>query len=305
MKKKGIMIGIFFLALLLPLISAGFLDKIFGKDVRESPQDFSVRVGNTPPTVTVQSIINPIIPAGSTGPVNIIFRASDNNGITTLVDSSIFIALNYSGGGESRAGTNANCIPTDIDSITREYNCNITLFYYDHSGIWGINASIRDTGDLQGKDDDNTTVVPELRAISFPAGTIGFGSVTPGQTNIASLLPTGLTNNGNYGLDGVANSLYVESTSLIGQTNGAYNIPANNFKAAGASVSDVCSVGGTNLVGTPTQTPIPSVVLPKGSLGTSFPTENVSYCLTLVPSGLLDQIYSTTASGGVAWQITI
>jgi hypothetical protein len=304
--KRGIMIfSILFLALLLPFASAGFLDKLFGKDVRESPQNFSVTVGNSAPTLDVQTIINPNIQPASTGSVNISFIATDNNGASTLNDSTLLISLNYPGGGEqTRTGTNANCVSNNINSTTKRYNCSVNMFYYDHVGSWTINVTLRDAGGLQGKDDDNTTLVPSLKSIAFSLGTIGLGSVAPGQTNITSLTNTTLTNNGNYDLNGGTQNLSINSTPLLGVSNQTYSIPANNFRASGSSVPNVC-LSGTTLIGTPIETAIPSVILSKGSPATPLPTENISYCLTLVPTGLIDQVYSTTASGGIAWDLRV
>jgi len=303
MKRGIILTAILFIALLLPFASAGWLGDLFKKDVQESPQDFNVTVGNAAPTVGVTSITNPIVPAGLTGPVTIVFIATDNNGVGTLNNDAVSLTLDSVEIGEqTRTGTFADCdVPTDVNSTTRQYSCEVVMYYYDHEGDWTINVSIQDSSGTEGYDDDNVTVVPPLQEIRFTTDLIAFGTVAPGQTNLASSAPTTITNEGNYELDGIINYLYVNSTPLIGQTDNSENISADSFKAASSSVGDVCT-SGTDLTGTPTADPIPSVILPKGSPGTPFPIEDINYCLISVPL-ISDQVYTTTV--GTPWEVTI
>ena len=201
--KRGI--TILFIAsifITLPFISAGLFD-FFKKDAQLSPQEARAQVGNA--DIIIQdpmvSITPPIITAGGTDPVNIVFRVKDNNGNADIDDSSLNINIDYSGGGETtRSGTIADCSTLDIGNNIREYDCNINMYYYDAAGTWNIVISISDLGTPTSSDtdSDDSFTVSQLKAIDPTPLTINFGNVVPAQTDIESLTPTTVENQGNF-----------------------------------------------------------------------------------------------------------
>ncbi len=155
----------------------------------------SVTVNNLPPSVTVnagQAITGQI--SGSTI-VHIVFNASDPNGAGDLNTSSASITLNKTG--NSPRTSSACVLESEIDANTRQYNCSITLWYFDEAGPWTINASIEDNTSNPAYDDSETVQVQVLDSVSMVAPSISF-SGTPGTDDIASSPePQQLNNTGN------------------------------------------------------------------------------------------------------------
>jgi len=300
MKRGIITLMTMFLVITLPFVSAGIFD-IFKKDPQLSPQEFSVTVGNVAPTITVISTINPIISAGGTDTVNLIFRIVDTNGNTDIDETTLAITLDFSGGGETtRAGTIVDCASQIIDANTKEYDCDVDIYYYDAAGAWDIDITADDQGGLTGQDNDDTFTVAQLKAVSLNSASISFGNVAPGQTDQPSTSPTTVTNEGNFNVPSLG--LTVQSAALIGLTNALETIPADRFKSADETVGVVCT-SGTELDGTAIA--IPNFILSKGSTITPLPTRDIQHCLDDVPASLSSQVYSTTGTGGTSWDIAI
>ncbi len=291
--KRGIIAFVLILSVI-SFTSAGIFD--WFKDPQLAPQNFSVTVGNAVPVVDI--VDNPgsiALNPSSTRPVSINFTAQDNNGISDLNDATVSISFDYSGGGEQRTGGIADCSTSDIDSYTREYICFIDMEFYDIAGIWDITVSIDDlAGPLTGTNNTESFTVGELKFISLTPPTISFGVVSPGQTNIAGG-DTTVTNDGNYDIQ--SNDLLIVSRALIGQTIATQNISGDDFASADQSEGDVCG-SGTSLDEND-QIPIPNFILSKGAAA----TRDVQHCLTSVPLGISDQVYST--EDYPAWEFNI
>lgn len=289
----------------LPFVSAGIFD-MFKKDVKLAPQEARTQVSNVAPEIQdpMQSITNPVPAAGGTDPVNIVFRVRDNNGNADIDDSTLTIDTDYSGGGEApRDGTILDCSVTPIGNNIKEYDCNIDIYYYDAAGIWDIVIYIEDSGGLSDTDNDDTFTVPELKAIDPTPATIDFGSVAPAQTDVVSQSPTTITNEGNFNIP-VDTGLELRASALIGLTTSTETIPVTSFRSADTSeAGTVCSIGGVAHDGT--YLAIPAFVLSKGSVATPLPTREIPHCLVIVPDPLSSQEYSTTGTGGQAWDFQI
>ncbi|MEM3113337.1 MAG: hypothetical protein QXI33_02845, partial [Candidatus Pacearchaeota archaeon] len=176
----------------------------------------------------------------------------------------------------------------------KTYTCIVTMQYYDAPGTW--NAQVRVDDQTPATAQSSTTfTLNQLISISNTAS-ISFGTVSPEQNDVISLIDTAITNNGN-----VASQLKIIAYNLKGVTNPLEEIPVTNFKAAGSSqAASVCTTG-TQLIHA-TSTTITSSNLPRGPTGSN--TETMRYCLD-VPGGISTQTYSTTATGGTQWQINL
>ncbi len=262
--KRGIIAFVLILSVI-SFTSAGIFD--WFKDPQLAPQNFSVTVGNAVPVVDI--VDNPgsiALNPSSTRPVSINFTAQDNNGISDLNDATVSISF-----------------------------CFIDMEFYDIAGIWDITVSIDDlAGPLTGTNNTESFTVGELKFISLTPPTISFGVVSPGQTNIAGG-DTTVTNDGNYDIQ--SNDLLIVSRALIGQTIATQNISGDDFASADQSEGDVCG-SGTSLDEND-QIPIPNFILSKGAAA----TRDVQHCLTSVPLGISDQVYST--EDYPAWEFNI
>jgi len=299
MRKKGVILSILLLAILIPFASAGFSDW-FKKNIQKSPQDVSVQVGNAIPVVTVVTTPGSVsLIAASTVQVPIEFTASDQNGRDDLVDSSVSISFDHQTLAEQRTGTFSDCTPSNIDTTTKRYDCIIDIEHYTGQGTWDITVSIGDGTDT-GTDNDDTFIIQLLKAIDVDPDTITFGSVIPGGP--AALGDnTQVFNEGNHNI--ATDELQITAQDLIGELFPTETIPADRFNSADQSEGDVCN-NGVSLVDN-TAISISNFILAKGTSGTPLPTRDVVHCLFDIPTGLSDQTYSALGTGGNQWEFTI
>jgi len=303
--KRGWIISILFLFVIIPIISAGFLDNLFKKDVRQAPQDVSVTVGNAVPEITINYIDSDqdnsvtLSPAATTS-VEIDFDVIDTNGYADINDSTVLISFDLDAGGETRTANFANCnAPTNDGLNTKYYTCYVDMEHYDAWGAWTATVSIDDfSGPATGQNTLSFTT-EQLKDISLIPATLNFGAVTPGQNDVLSTTPTTITNNGNYNI--ASNDLNIMGYALYG-ISGIENIPTSNFLSGDQSLGDICTQGEQLIEAT--NVPIPNFVLSKGTTSTPLPNRDVEHCMD-VPAGISSQIYSTTNPNGITWQITI
>jgi hypothetical protein len=298
--KRGIFIITIIAVLGISLVSAGFFD--YFRDIDLSPSadtDVSVTVGNVAPViVSVESISAVDLTPASTTDVTFTFVASDPNGVSDLDDSSATAEFTF--GSEPTRSDTDGCSFVSEASGERTYTCTITMQSYDAPGSWTVTVGISNlTGPLTTTDSLNTVTLNLLRDISINPITIGFPTVIQGGTDIVSSATTTITNNGNFVVptDG---DFEITAYDLPGVTTPSDKIPAANFNAAGSSESDVCGGATTTTLADSTATVISSAALARGDTGN---TEDIEYCITLVPAGIISQDYSTT--GGTAWSLSI
>ncbi len=316
MKKRfAVFVAVLMIITILPYASAGFFDiseieiseypknlniiKIFdifkritGKPITEQT-NVSVTVGNIAPVIfNVQTIPAVNLNEGTTKDVIFNFSASDGNGVADLNDASAFAVFNQS----IEPQRSGSCILVASTSSDKTYQCNVIMQYFDKSGGWGVNVSIKDLGGNYAENKSTSFSVNLLRGINITPNSIGFPVVSPGGTNILSSQDTFVTNNGNY-----EGTLDVTAYNLTGEITSSEQIPAGNFRTAGLSgASSVCTTG-TQLNDEGTTT-ITGSSLPRGAAGSN--AENITYCLTLVPTGISTQTYSTNGAGSQAWVIS-
>lgn len=295
MKKEAIILALLIISF--PLVSASLLD--WFKDIMKSPSqdtEIKVRIGNVAPVITnIQSILDvDLNPSPSTTDVIFTFSARDKNSVNDLNDATASAQFTKSGE-TTRTGS---CTFQSQTGNERTYQCTIAMQYYDGAGTWNAEVSIQDQAGLTGTD-SSAFQVNQLKAISISPTTINFPTVSQGDIDVISSQNTIITNNGNFvvPLDG---QLSITAHNLIGEDNPIENIPAGNFKASGSSgAGNVCTIGGNTLVDN-SQVDLTNLNLGRGL---SKNTEDITYCLTLVPTAISTQFYS--AIGGNRWTIGI
>ena len=268
---------------------------VFKEDISFSPSQptgVKINVGNAIPTIVdLQPIPNVNLnPSPSTTSVTVTFTARDSNGASDLVDETA-LAEFTNAGEQTRTGT---CSVQSQTQKEKTYQCAVLMDYFDKSGGWAVNVKVNDTK-LVSATSSSTFIVNLLRDISLSSAIINFPSAAPGDFNIISTEQTVITNNGNF--EAPPGAIIVTSYDLVGEVDSIQNIPAANFKAAGASQADVCGQGDSLIHSSPK--PIATSSLSRGPTGN---TETLSYCLTSVPD-ISSQTYS--AIGGNAWVIAI
>lgn len=295
--KKEIIVSFILVALLIPLSTAGLFDW-FKKNIDlapSQPTDVRIEVGNVGPSITSISSIPAVDlnSAPSSTAVAFTFSASDPNGVSDLNDASA--SANFTKLGEELRSS--ACSFLSQTGNERTYSCSINMQYYDSAGTWTVSVSIKDQANLMGSS-SSTFNVNLLRSISISPATINFPTVVQGAANIISSVNTQVTNNGNFVVP-TNGGLSITANNLIGESTSTENIPASNFRAAGSSESSTVCTTGDALVAS-TSAEITNINLPRGASGN---TEDIAYCLTLVPSSISSQFYSAT--GGNAWTISI
>ncbi len=282
--------------------SASFIDDLFKKTgkVPLQPQDVSVTVSGLPPSIVfVQNINggNPVLPVEDTT-IFVVFEVhvSDANGVDNLDDSSVTADFDLIGE-TTRSGLCAWV--NDIDGTTANYSCSVDMEYYADAGTWTatINANDLDTNSAT-PDTSETFGYAELKAMIISPNSISFGSVSTLATNQeATDDPTTVINKGNY--DG---AISIQGYNLYGLSDNSESIPAANFVADVETGSGVECTGGSNsetALVDGVSTSISGTDANRGPVG----TEELYYCLTLVPNVQSQQYSTTEPSFGDSWVI--
>lgn len=307
MKRKVVAIFILMSMLIVPSVSAGFFDW-FKRNIQTNQAedtDVAITVGNTAPVIVSVQAISPIVvfPASTT---NVIFNftARDDNGANTL--DNTMAQARFTKAGEPTRGTGNNCIPAvDTSSTTRIYQCTVPMQFFDAQGLWNINVSVKDNSGTYVENIATTFTYPLLSDINLTVSnpSIAFPNVAAGATNIRSSINTTITNRGNHVVpaDGF---IRITAHNLTGPTNPTTEqIPADNFKASNNSATtNPCTSSGVTTLDDTSPQNINGIMLARGATGN---TAVIQYCITLVPTGLSSQAYSTSGPGSQRWTIGI
>ncbi len=245
--------------------------------------------GNSNPTITwVQSGISANPVESGTRTVYVAFNASDNNGHADIDYSTAQIILSKVGELERASSI---CDNFNNDSLVKQFNCTITLQYYDSDGNWQINASVLDTASAYDDDTAQTFSYGVLYAARGNNDGITFGSVTLGATEAADNDPLLLDNTGNQNFTEINLTAY----NLEGQ--GAQ--PDQYIDASNLFVNATADAKGQALSNN-TPITIPAATLPRDIGGSD---NNVSlYIYVDIPAaGLSNQDYVS----GSPWTIQV
>jgi hypothetical protein len=190
---------------------------------QDCPVNTTIILGNTAPTIpTVTSPGTITLNGGTTKVVYAQFVADDANGYADLNDSTAQVALSKSG---EATRTSSSCAILSQSGSQTEYNCTITMQFYDSAGSdWMVNASVKDNAGDIATNSTETATVNALDYVTQDLATIGWSSVYVGQNDAEASAPLVLTNGGNQDYTNV-------SVKGYGATGAVYSdaITANKF----------------------------------------------------------------------------
>ncbi|MFC1685902.1 hypothetical protein ACFLZZ_02660 [Nanoarchaeota archaeon] len=292
--KKSVLIVIGIL-LMLPLVSAGFFDWLTITGMQTAEEVFNVTLGNAPPTISnVTVVTGDIILHEEEGIANVTvtFEVFDNDGYGDIDLSTV--QMNFSLAGDPLK-TNTSCqFENAIGTKTSNFSCSYGFNYYDKASVnWLIGIIAGDNNSVYAQNNTVTVEFPLTPAVKLFPSSITWAGLTAGTFNhTADNQPTILNNTGNVNLS--AGGILVNATDLVGESDGGYSIPANNFTSHTATGALVECTDGTALVPSAFKN-VTGAVMDRGELGTyAGAQEELYYCLTEVASTLIKQSYSST-----------
>jgi hypothetical protein len=298
--KRGIYILCFSLMIILTLsmVSAGGFNNFWGKITGKAPTqtavlNISVTSGRAPVIIQVyNSTLSGISPTEGPIPTYVIakFEVEDQDGIGNLNNASA--KMNLSRLGEYTRSNTCTFVVAEDTATTANYTCNITMWWFDGPGQWNISAYIADANANSAYNESvKNFTMGTTDGLLANQSSLTWPNINPGATATPATQFMGLNNTGNR-----PRSVYVNSSDLLGETNSAYALGANNF-----SVKNAAGCSGTAMVNR-TDTNISSVaVFDRGNYTWNNGTAQVNlyYCLETSNSNLIAQAYSTAALG--AW----
>jgi hypothetical protein len=216
---SGIIFSILTLILLIPIIHLA----------RSANDTFtaSATVGNDAPYITLPLSQTLTGATGTTAVVYVFFNATDANGRDDINESTAVVRINKSG---ETSRTSTSCVYTNISASMKQFNCSITLYYYDGSGSWTINATVSDLSNLNATNLSALASVTALDAIDVESASLAF-SGSAGQSDIAASpepLQINNTGNTNYVSLNITGINFHSGANMIGIGNVTMNVTDSN-----------------------------------------------------------------------------
>ena len=296
-----ILLGILILVFILG--STGVIDKIAritGFATSESVTiNITISGANNPLIEVVDNQSMTDVTAGpnegpSTTTISINFTASDADGFTNLDVNKA--QINFSLTGEVTR-VNSSCANTvNFSTDFANFTCSVTIYWFDGTGTWTIDASIEDTDSNFVSNSTTNFFLGTTDGFVMSPTALTFTGVTAGVTNILSNENITLNNTGN-----VNKYIEINSTNLRGEINPNLALWANNFTINTAS--QACEA---QALVDHTFVNITAAILNKGNFTIQNLTagqEEFVTCLEQVGSELTAQSYST--ANETAWTIKI
>ncbi|MBI2451564.1 Ig-like domain repeat protein [Candidatus Pacearchaeota archaeon] len=255
---------------------------------------------NSAPTITFVSIMPATDPSENTIK-NILFNftATDADGGGNINISTAQARFQLTGQTTRSNLTCAN-ITGVFSSNNMNFTCTVGMWYFDYPGAWTVNVTISDNSAANGENSTTTFTYNTLNAMVMSPNALTWASLSAGALNtLSNNDPILINNTGNKNVTNIT----INAINLIGEQNGAYNIPAANFTV---SITDSCDSG--TIMGNNSQIQVGSAILPRGNNSLNYGNETSGqeqfyFCLEEVPQSIPSQPYSTSAGG--AWTITI
>jgi hypothetical protein len=180
MKTKYLGLGLFFttiIAITIPLI-------LLASGAATDNFSASVTLGNSPPVISwVISTASDSPAEGNIKNISLQFNVTDNNTVIDINTSSTF--MNISRAGETNR-TSSSCVSilNSSDSKTEEFNCTITIYWYDVNGTWDICAYARDNSSSAASNCTSSDfTMNQLDSVDLVNGSIAF-SGSAGQADV-------------------------------------------------------------------------------------------------------------------------
>lgn len=264
---------VFLVATLAVLVSQSAL--FAGSFTVSETRSFTIAHDNAPWIYYVESVSSG--PSeGTNKTLYVSFNVTDEDGVINLNDSSARVTLTLS----DVSRTSTECSTDDMNNSVRQYNCTLSMPYYDIGGTWSVNASIADNNSNSDENISQTLSWSDLTAITISLSEMDFGTQIAGSTDVASSdNPLIVNNTGNVNIT----SINITSYTLMGVTDGNYTIGVGNFSF---NVTDSAE-GQIMNNATSLSIPLANVTVHNDSIQI---TEDL-YLYMDIPSGLLSQEY--------------
>jgi len=147
------------------------------------------------------------------------FTAASTAGNTTFNASKTKVIVNMSG----IYRTSSGCYALTINATAVNMSCNVSMNYYDVSGVWSVNISLNDNLGNYVENLSSTFTYNELQAVALSANALSFGPAASSLENV-STTPLIINNTGNVNFSTI-------SLTAFDLANGTYFIGSGNFSA--------------------------------------------------------------------------
>jgi hypothetical protein len=284
----------------MPTASAdSFLDWITGKATKPTNVSITVsqiRINFVSPIVSPQNVTET-----SSTTVTFYFNASIPGGVASNVNKTSAVG-NFSLAGETTRA-NTSCVNISEGADWVNFSCSIQVWYWDGAGNWTVTAFIKDNSNNAAANTTTNMTLSQSTCFVTSPNELNWATVIPGAVNQQSSNDPSLLNNTcNDDID--TGKVDVKALDLVGGTNAAYSIFAQDFNSSVTSGSECTGVGLQNN----TFIAITESILPSGNNSRSYGNETsgqeqLYYCIPLVNASLISQTYSTAILG--SWTIQV
>ncbi|MBI2451560.1 hypothetical protein HYV50_00610 [Candidatus Pacearchaeota archaeon] len=307
-KTKIIYFFIMFVVIALFLInfvSASFGDwlrELFGGEPQLAPFNLTVTVGNTPPNITFVIAPGASPVENGTSFVNVIFTAFDQNGAGDL-NSSTAQARFQRTGQITRENLTCAEVLGQATTNTKNYSCTIGMLYFDQSGNWIVNATIKDNSNAMAENSSAIFSYGTFIGTFFSPKQMSWDSLSAGAANVPSgNNPMLLNNTGNVNINYTNGNFNITAIDLEIENPGSGEyIYAGNFSV------DISAAGclGTQMANG-TSRAIVNAILPPGNNSLNYRNdssgqEELYFCITALSGTLSPGTYSALKGG--SWKL--
>jgi len=168
------------------------------------------------------------------------FSVYSPSGAGNLNDSTAKLNISLAG---QTARTNASCAKIQASGSYANYSCNVTMWWWDGTGDWIVNAYIKDNNSNSAINTSTTFYIGERIGFVMSPSTLSWTAIGPGATNqTSSNDPLLLNNTGNDVID--VDNIQVNATNLHGESDDAKALWAGNFSVHWASGGAACAGAG-------------------------------------------------------------
>ncbi|MFO7872575.1 MAG: NosD domain-containing protein, partial [Candidatus Undinarchaeales archaeon] len=255
--------------------------------------DYAPLTTNYYPVITDMKSLSAYDPVpGGTTSIDMWFVVSDLNEVPTLDDSSA--EIHFTKAGET-ARNDTSCSASDLNGTATNYSGTVVMQFYDGSGSWSINVSVKDNDNNFRENTTTSFIYNPLTAMQTNLSEVDFGDTRSiGQQNVpATNDPFGVQNFGNQNITDIS----VTAIDLQGQTYPSYYIPAENIECDGDDSADD-STALVNNTAVQIIDPYP-LYIEKGPSS----MQSLYFHLDIPSTDLTSQTYNTTGLG--KWTITV
>ncbi|MDO8563593.1 MAG: LamG-like jellyroll fold domain-containing protein [Nanoarchaeota archaeon] len=271
----------------------------------------SVAGGNSVPIITSVNLASTFsITENSFTPAKLNFTVYDADGFTDINFSNAKAQFNRT---LEITRKDPSCINTaNFSTNYANFSCTVSIWYFDGSGDWTVNASIGDLSSANAVNQTALFTLGQTSAFVTSPGNLTFGTLSRGASNqTASNDPLLLNNTGNKNI--TAGNIQINATDLIGETNAAYGIWAANISVGVTTGSSgECDISGginnaTNMHNKSGFTSINQSRLLVGNHSAndgSTGQEQLYFCIRTIGTEIISQAYTTNVTQG-PWTIKI